>query len=100
MSDIPVTVLASFKIKAGMEDRARELLQSIVAPTREEPGCVNYDLHQSIADPTEFVFYERWTSDEALAAHSASTAPHRAALREQLGALIAGAPSVTRWRAV
>jgi quinol monooxygenase YgiN len=100
MSDTPVTVLASIKVKAGMEDRARELLLSIVAPTRDEPGCLNYDLHQSTTEPTEFMFYERWTSDEALAAHSASTAPHRAALREHLGPLVAGAPSVTRWRAV
>ena len=100
MPDTAVTVIASIKVKPGMEDRARELLLSIVAPTLEEPGCVNYDLHQSTTDPTDFMFYERWTSDEALAAHSKSPAPHRAALREQLGALVAGAPGVTRWRQV
>ena len=100
MPDTAVTVIASIKVKPGMEDRARELLLSIVAPTLEEPGCVNYDLHQSTTDPTDFMFYERWTSDEALAAHSTSPAPHRAVLREQLGAMVAGAPSVTRWRQV
>ena len=100
MPDIAVTVIASIKVKPGKEDRARELLLSIVAPTLEEPGCVNYDLHQSTTDPTEFMFYERWISDEALAAHSTSSAPHRAALRAELGSLVAGAPSVTRWRQV
>ena len=100
MPDTAVTVIASIKVKPGMEDRARELLLSIVAPTLEEPGCLNYDLHQSTTDPTDFMFYERWTSDEALAAHSTSPAPHRAALREQLGAMVAGAPCVTRWRQV
>ena len=100
MSDTAVTVIASIKVKPGMEDRARELLLSIVAPTLEEPGCVHYDLHQSTTDPTDFMFYERWTSDEALAAHSTSPAPHRAALRAELGSLVAGAPSVTRWRQV
>ena len=100
MSEIPVTVIAAIKVKAGSEERALALLSSIVPPTREEPGCLVYDLHQSIHDPSEFMFYERWTSDAALTAHSTSTAPHRLALREQLGSLVAGAPSVTRWRSV
>ena len=100
MSDTAVTVLASIKVKPGMEDRACTLLSSIVAPTREEPGCVTYDLHQSTTDATEFMFYEVWASVDALAAHSASAAPHRAALRAELGGLVAGAPRVTRWRQV
>ena len=100
MSDTAVTVLATIKVKPGMEDRARTLLSNVVSPTRDEPGCVTYDLHQSTTDLTEFMFYEVWASVEALAAHSASPAPHRAALRADLGALVAGAPSVTRWRRV
>ena len=100
MHENDVIVIATIKVKPGVEDRARQLLQSAVAPTRLEPGCLNYDLHQSATDPTEFLFHETWESDEALAAHSASTAPHRAALRQQLGELLGGPPSVTRWRRV
>ena len=95
-----VTVIATITVKPGFEARAREALGAAVPPTREEPGCLAYDLHQSIADPAEFLFFERWASDEALAAHAASTAPHRLALRDQLGEMIAGPPQVTRWRAV
>ena len=51
-----------------------------------------------LTEPTEFMFYERWESDEALAAHAASTAPHRLALRDSLADLVDGRPSVTRWR--
>lgn len=98
MADTTVTVIASIKVKAGEEDRARELLGSIVPATLQEPGCLTYDLHQSLTDPTEFMFYERWESDDALAAHAASTAAHRLALRESLGQLVDGRPSVTRWR--
>src|SRR5215210_2231391 len=100
MTDPAVTVLAILKVKPGADAAARALLQTVVAPTLEEPGCLAYDLHQSATDPTEFLFYERWSSDEALAAHSTSAAPHRAALREQLGALLDGPPRVTRWRQV
>ena len=66
MTDTIVTVIASIKVKAGTEDRARELLGSIVPATLQEPGCIAYDLHQSLTDPTEFMFYERWVSDDAL----------------------------------
>jgi len=100
MSDSTVTVLATITVKAGSEDRARDLLQSIVSPTLAEPGCLAYALHQSATDPTAFVFVERWADDAALAAHAASTAPHRLALRDRLAGLVAGAPSVTRWRPV
>lgn len=100
MSDMPVTVIAAIKVKPGTEARARDLLLAAVAPTLEEPGCLEYALHQSLTDSTEFSFVERWASDEALAAHAASALPHRLALRESLGELVDGRPSVTRWREV
>ncbi len=94
-----VTVVAIIRVKVGHEERARAVLQSIVPPTLQEPGCLAYDLHQSVTDPAEFMFFERWESDEALAAHAASSAPHRLALREQLADVADGRPNVTRWRA-
>ncbi len=98
MADSPVTVIAIIKVRAGEDERARSVLQGIVPDTLQEPGCLVYDLHQSLTDPTEFMFYERWASEEALAAHAASTAPHRLRLREGLADLVDGRPSVTRWR--
>lgn len=93
-----VTVIAAIRVKPGFESRARVALESIVGATLDEPGCLAYDLHQSVTNPTEFMLYERWTSDESLAAHAASTAPHRLQLREQLAELVDDRPSVTRWR--
>lgn len=98
MADTTVTVIAHIKVKVGADARAGEVLGSIVPATLQEPGCLAYELHQSLTDPTEFMFYERWESDDALAAHAASTAPHRLALREGLADLVDGRPSVTRWR--
>lgn len=100
MADTIVTVIASIKVKSGAEVRALSLLAGIVPATLQEPGCLAYDLHQSLTDPTEFMFYERWSSDEALAAHAASTLPHRLALRDSFAELLDGRPSVTRWRGV
>ncbi len=100
MADAVVVVVVTLKMKPGMEAEARELLHSAVAPTLAEPGCLAYDLHQSNSDPTEFLFYERWTNQAALDAHAASTAEHRLRLRQHLGGLLAGAPSLTTWTTI
>jgi len=67
--DEQVTVLARVHARAGKEAEVRRLLLALVAAARAEAGCLNYDLHQSADDPTEFMFYENWTSRAALDAH-------------------------------
>ena len=41
-----------------------------------------YNLHQSKADPTQFMFYEQWASKEAIDAHGKT--PHMKALGGKL----------------
>lgn len=56
----------------GRPDRREELLallHSFVTPTRSEAGCIEYQFHVSQDDPNAFMFYENWTSREALAEH-------------------------------
>lgn len=69
MADKRVTVVARFKAKPGLERQVADALSSLVQPTRKEPGCVNYDLHQSPEDKTLFLFYENWTSKRDLDEH-------------------------------
>lgn len=64
-----LTVVAHATAKPGKENQLKAILQGFVAPTRAEKGCLNYDLHQSLDQPGKFVFYENWTSKEALDAH-------------------------------
>ena len=42
----PLTVIAKFKAKSGSEEQLYEELRNLVAPTRAEEGCINYDLHR------------------------------------------------------
>ena len=76
-------------ITARPESRAEleTLLMAQVAPTRAEPGCINYDFHVDAADHCTFVFYENWTSREALDTHLAM--PHLKPLFSQLDRLLA-----------
>ena len=69
MGDDKLTVVARIKAKPGLEQRVREALLALVEPTRKEPGCINYDLHQSLEDNTLFLFYENWKSKKDLDEH-------------------------------
>jgi quinol monooxygenase YgiN len=78
------------------EDLAREL-QSLVAPTRQEGGCMTYELHRDPEDPKKFMFYEQFADQEALDAHIA--APYFKSFlsyREQDDPI--ASQTVTKWR--
>lgn len=96
MSEGRVTVLARVRARAGREDEVRRLLLALVAPSRAEAGCLNYDLHQSADDPTEFMFYENWVSRAALDAHAAM--PYLDEFDEQAEGLLAAPVEITFWR--
>ena len=64
-----LVVVAEGKAKPGKEDELRRKLQGLLAPTRAEQGCIQYDMHESVDDPGRFVFFERWTSRDALDEH-------------------------------
>ncbi|MDT4952203.1 MAG: hypothetical protein QOJ02_341 [Acidobacteriota bacterium] len=68
-----VTVLARVRAKVGMEEQVKRECLTLVAPSRAEQGCLNYDLHQSADDPTLFIFYENWESLEDLERHLESS---------------------------
>ena len=62
-------VVATIPAKPGSEDVIREALSTLVTATREEDGCVSYDLFESAAAPGTFVTIESWRSQEDFDAH-------------------------------
>ena len=69
-----LTVVARIRAKEGAEDAVASELKKLIAPGRAEKGCVGYDLHRSVEDPTLFIFYETWESRHLLERHM--TSPH------------------------
>ena len=82
-----VTIIGTVTAKPETRDELLALLTAQVAPTRDEPGCMNYDFHVDAADPCCFVFYENWRTQGDLDAHLAK--PHLAPLFSQLERLLA-----------
>ena len=72
MKSTLLTVVAEIVAIPGKEDEVRHHLLAMVEATRKEEGCVQYDLHVSHEEPNRFIFYENWTSAEALDRHSKS----------------------------
>jgi len=81
-----LTVIATMRAQPGKEAALQAQLLSLVAPTRTEAGCIEYDLHRLQDDPSTFVMIEHWTSREALDAHLGT--PHLLALGAALPDLL------------
>jgi len=60
--------------KEGKEAELKRELLALSAPTRAEPGNIQYDLYQSPTKPNEFMRLEVWKSAQALEEHKAT--PH------------------------
>lgn len=69
-----LSVVAWVRAEPGAEDTVREALAGFVAPTHEEEGCIDYQLHAVNGDPGLFYFIEYWRSEEDQERHIAS--PH------------------------
>ncbi|WP_294640058.1 putative quinol monooxygenase [uncultured Aureimonas sp.] len=80
-----LTVVARLKAKSGSEAGLERELRALVAPTRAEKGCLNYDLHRSAQDPGLFVFHENWESRALWDAHMNSA--HIQAFSQKQGEL-------------
>ena len=63
-----------YRARAGEADRVEEALRKMVAPTRAEPGNLDYQVFRDPADPSRFVLFERYADAAAFDAHRA--APH------------------------
>ncbi len=93
-----LTVVAQVKAAPGKEKQLKELLLSLVAPSRKDEGCVNYDLHQSADIPAMFYFHENWTSKELWERHMAK--PDLQATLTKAGQMVAETPQITLWEKI
>lgn len=75
-----LTIVAVIRTEPHQVERVKAELLKLVAATRTEAGCLQYDLHQDDAEPGRFLFFERWKSRDLWQAHMQT--PHLAAYRK------------------
>ena len=93
-----LTVVAQIKAKPGNEDQVRQELLSLVAPSRRDAGCLNYDLHQALDNPALFLFHENWADEAHLERHLQK--PDLQAVLGRVGQLVAEPPQITLWEKI
>ena len=98
MLDQKLTVLARIRAKAGKEDQVLQEIDALIAPTRAEEGCINYDLHRAQDDPALFCLYENWRSRRDLDDHLAT--PYLQAFLGKAEELLAEPVDLSFWKMV
>jgi len=91
-----ITLLAALTFSEPVDQPVLDALATVMAVTRQEPGCVEYAAHAHATDPRRVVFYERWQDQAALDSHNASA--HLAAFRAVVGPRLAGASDLSFWK--
>lgn len=83
----PYTVVVVFEAKPGEENTLASALEAVVQPSRTETTCLEYRLHKSVENPSQFVLYENWESKEK---HQEQfSKPYTLELGEKLSSLLA-----------
>ena len=83
-----LTIIAFARAQADKVEELGRRMLALVEPSRNEPGCINYDLHQSNDDPAVWCVYENWRSEEDLTAHFQT--PHMTAFITDVPDLVEG----------
>ncbi|MBW3518096.1 putative quinol monooxygenase [Flavobacterium sp. NKUCC04_CG] len=65
-----IYLTAIIKVKPEYRTELTTVLKNMVNKTKKETACIQYDLHQGLADSNTFVFYEIWKDQEGLDAHN------------------------------
>lgn len=85
------SVVATLQVKEDKIEEAKQALKQLAADTlASEPGTLAYVFHQQKDDPTLFVAYEKYESEEAFREHSKSLASKGALF----AGIVAGPPKI------
>jgi len=96
LSDSTVRVVARVVALPDKVEDLKAVLLALIEPTRQEAGCVQYELLHNSSDPTDFTFVETWASDADLDRHL--TSPHLQEAFERVEGLLAAMPDIRRYR--
>jgi quinol monooxygenase YgiN len=83
---VTLFVFARFHARPGEEGGLAAALRDVLAPTREEPGCLGIHAFRSSRDPRLFYIHSRWKDEPAFDHHAGL--PHTVRFVERVEALI------------
>jgi quinol monooxygenase YgiN len=85
-------IVAEMKSLPGKVEQVAAALETMLAPSRAESGCISYRFFYSHDDSERIMFYEQWQDMAAIEFHFATK--HFEALGGQLEGLLDGEPKI------
>lgn len=70
MSNKLFTVMIAGIAKSGMEEYVRKNLIEIMQHSKNDSGCITYNIHESINTPGEFMVYMTWKDEASFDQHN------------------------------
>jgi quinol monooxygenase YgiN len=80
-----VVISGTWDVHPSDRENFLNVIEAVTAPSRAEPGCVDYWFSASLEDPNRFHMYERWQDQAALEEHWKT--PHLLKFREDVDKL-------------
>ncbi|MCM2369828.1 putative quinol monooxygenase [Aporhodopirellula aestuarii] len=69
-----LTIVANITATSDQVELVKSELEKLMAPSRADKGCMQYDLHQDNENPAHFMMYENWESRELWQDHMSAPA--------------------------
>jgi quinol monooxygenase YgiN len=79
--DQHVSVVVKVTARPDKASEMRAVVLKLARDSREEDGCIRYDVLQNAAEPHVFVLVEEWTSKAHLEAHNLTPHVHDAVMK-------------------
>ena len=91
----PITIVVYFATKPGMEQQAKDVVNSLIHDVTKEDGNLNVSMFQDPENPQNFLFVESFVSRAAEKAHTQT--PHMAAFYKATEEFLAEPATVKYW---
>jgi quinol monooxygenase YgiN len=92
-----VTLVVLLRAKEAQQLLVEAEIRALMGPTRKEEGCLQYDLHHSLDQPSLFLLHEVWATRDHHTAHTKT--PHFLRWNARKDSLLASR-DVTYWQQV
>jgi len=67
--DKDIALVVNIEVQPGKREDQISAFNKLVPLVLAEPGCIQYELRAVANNENQFVLLEKWSSEEALAAH-------------------------------
>ena len=64
-----IIVHGTFPVKADVRDEALELMREMASASREEQGCISYEVYTGLTNPNTLLLFQEWETVDALQGH-------------------------------